>query len=260
MLKQRIYTLKRELKKIITGKKITDDFDWKLYNQHYQGELEDIAKQYTLLLKEDDYLFKNHQLHLKSNILPLHPNHRLLYESIMLCNPESAIEIGCGGGDHLMNIHTLNSNIVLYGWDVSEQQLQWLKKRHKNHPAKIEVHDITKDLPNNYPRVDVGYTQAVIMHIQTDNNYLTALRNLFFLASKQIILMENWKRHDFYEAIKKLHHEKKIPWDEIFFYYRISEEYKKPHIMIVSSYPISDSKTFIPLEDYSLLTKYVNEI
>jgi hypothetical protein len=60
-----------------------DDFDWSLYNSHYQWELDGIQKVHTLRLANKDYNFSNNILVLEREILPLHPNHRLLYETIL---------------------------------------------------------------------------------------------------------------------------------------------------------------------------------
>ncbi len=59
--------------------------------------------------------------------------------------------------------------------------------------------------------------------------------------------MENWTQHNFYDDINKLFFLKIIPWSEIFFYYRESEELKKPHLMVVSA---------VTLKQYPLLTDY----
>ncbi len=234
--------------KTIFGRKTTDDFDWGIYNIHYRGELQDISKVHTLILQKDDYIFQDGRL-LKNNTkkLPLHPNHRLLYETILQLAPSFVLELGCGGGDHLHNIKILFSEIELFGIDLSLKQLKLLKERHPNLKAKLKQFDITLPLSYDTPSVDIAFTQAVIMHIQTGNGHLVALSNLFRVATKQVILMENWTKHNFMEDINKLFSLKIIPHDQLFFYYRESEELKKPHLMIISS---------VPLMQYPVLTDY----
>ncbi|MBT9168799.1 MAG: hypothetical protein DDT19_02147 [Syntrophomonadaceae bacterium] len=245
-LKIFLYRIKRQIDKL--KGKTRDDFDWKLYNILYRGELINIAKEHTQILKEGDYMFKDNNLvKSKEDILPLHPNHRLLYETIAQLSPASVFELGCGGGDHLHNISLLVKNTKLYGVDLSDEQLALLRERHPNLNAVINQYDCTLPFPSTFPQVDIAYTQAVIMHIQTGNGHMIALSNLFRVATKQVVLVENWKKHEFVEDIIKLHALKVIPWKELYFYYRDSEEYKKPHLLIVSS---------VPLQQYELLTDY----
>ena len=49
--------------------------------------------------------------------LALHTNHHVLYETLLTLSPQNLIEFGCGGGDHLRNINTLNSQIILNAFD-----------------------------------------------------------------------------------------------------------------------------------------------
>lgn len=251
-----LFRLKRQIDKL-KGKN-RDDFDWKQYNMLYRGELISIAKEHTQILKQDDYIFKDNKLiQSKEELLPLHPNHRLLYETILQLNPGSAMELGCGGGDHLHNIGTLINSTKLFGVDLSDEQLVLLKERHPNLNAVIKQYDCTLPFPFTFPQVDIAYTQAVIMHIQTGNGHMIALSNLFRVAVKQVVLMENWKKHEFMEDIRKLHNLKVIPWKEVYFYYRDSEEYKKPHLMIVSSVPIQQYKQ---LTDFAILRDGVGKL
>ena len=126
-------------------------------------------------------------------ILPLHPNHRLLYETILQLNPRSLEEIGCGCGDHLYNLGVLSPEINLSGIELSAAQIKFFKKRHPNLRANISQYDSTLLLGGNNQSFDIAFTQAVIMHIKTADKHLIALQNLFKLASKQVVLMENWK-------------------------------------------------------------------
>jgi len=252
--KFKVYSLINKAK-AMAGYKITDDFDWSIYNIHYRGELENISKLNTLVLKEGDYSFQNGNLkRINHTILPLHPNHRLLYETILQLNPNSVIEFGCGGGDHLKNISILLPSVHLSGLELLSSQIRLCGKRHPKLKADIKKNDCTLPLPDNFARFDIAYTQAVIMHLKTSNNHLTALANLFRSASKQVILMENWKAHNFFEDIKRLFSLKMIPWENIFFYLRDSEELKKPHIMVVSANPLPQ---YTKLEDYSILSSNV---
>ena len=104
--------------------------------------------------------------------------------------------------------------------------------------------------PFSYPIHDIAFTQAVIMHLKVGNSHLIALSNMFRYATKQLLLMENWTAHDFLDDIKFLFSKNMIPWKNIYFYYRVSIEFNKPHLMIISSVPL---KKYPVLTDYSIL-------
>jgi SAM-dependent methyltransferase len=245
------YHIVNRLKKW-TGVRDADDWDWSRYNLHYRGELKAIAKEHTLVIEPKDFAFKDGAL-TKTNpaALDLHPNHRLLYETLVQLRPSSVLELGCGGGDHLSNIGLLLPGTRLVGRDLSADQLAFLKERHPSLSADVSPFDCTLPFPADGPSVDAAYTQAVLMHIQVGNGHRVALANLFRAATKQVVLMEHWKRHDFMEDIRRLHALRIIPWKNLYFYYRNSPELKKPHLMIVSSEPLKD---YPALDDYRLLT------
>jgi hypothetical protein len=64
------------------------------------------------------------------------------------------------------------------------------------------------------------------------------------------VLMENWKRDFFMEDINKLYKNKKIEWNELFFYYGTLNDEANTKIMIVSAKPIIG---FSPLDRYEAL-------
>jgi SAM-dependent methyltransferase len=232
-----------------------DMFNWSLYNLHYRGELKKDAKNYTLTLRHGDYDFTDSAL-IKINkaIRPLHQNWQMIYETVLQLFPSSVLELGCGNGMHLHNIKTLAPQIKLYGLDWSEEQIKFLRESYPNLDAEIKVADATVPWDENrFPQTDLSFTQAVIMHIHTGQTHLTALRNLFNASKKYVILMERWKNHRFMDDIKKLHGEKKINWDKIYFYYRLSPETGKPHMMICSKTPLN----YPILTDYDIMPEKI---
>jgi SAM-dependent methyltransferase len=168
-------------------------------------------------------------------VLPLHPNHRLLYETILQLAPASVIEFGCGGGDHLNNLHVLAPGLSLNGCDISGDQLELLRTRHPGLSANIFAQNITEPFGEGGPRYDVAYSQAVIMHIQTGRKHLDALENMFRAARNQVVFQENWLKHDFMGDILELRSRNRIAWEGLHFHYRISPEYGRPHQMVVSA-------------------------
>ena len=250
------YRFKKILKMLITGRKAADDYDWQFYTGIYRDGLKDVAKDHSLVLGHGDYEFREGTLVQKNPGLPLHPNYRIIYETLLQLKPGSAMEIGCGCGDHLHNIQTLSPAIKLHGIDISPGQLDFMKQRHPDLNASAEQYNITVPLSKNVlPEVDVAFTQAVIMHIR--KNHLNALTNLFRIAHRQVVLMENWKRHEFMPDIQRLFDEKKLPWESVYFYYRNSDASGKPHLMIVSSRPLPQYER---LTDYSVLRNTVEGI
>jgi|688.fasta_scaffold59032_1 SAM-dependent methyltransferase len=245
-----LYRLRHRFARL-TGRQITDDFDWASYSLHYRGELASISKEHTLVLRDGDYTLEAGELlRTRQSLLPLHPNHRLLYETILQLWPKSVFELGCGGGDHLANLAVLVPGVTLYGVDISPGQLALLRQRHPRLAASVAECDAKRPFPEKAWQADVAYTQAVLMHIQTGDGHLVALENLFRTARKQVVLMENWTRHAYVDDIRRLHADGRIPWPDVHLYFRRSPEFGRPHLMIASSVPLAN---YEPLTDGELL-------
>ena len=251
MKKQTQYIVREALTRRFNKGRGNDDFDWKHYNTHYRGELEDIAKTHVEILQAADYSFDEPMLTSHRTERPLHPNHHLLYETILQLAPRSVLEAGCGGGDHLHNLNILAPQLQLCGVDLSEAQLAFLHERHPGLDATIQQRDLTLPNPIDAQPVDLAYTQAVLMHIRTGNGHLVALANLFSSATKQVLLMENWTRNDYLDDIRILRKKNIIAWQSMYFYYRVSRETTNTRLMIVSATPLP---MYPPLTSYSLLT------
>ncbi len=244
-------------KKYITMKSDTaqrlgagDDYDWGQYNEIYRSQIAKMEKRLTLHLTADNYRFEDGQLSIKSGQKPVHPNHRLLYETLLQLKPQSVAEIGCGGGDHIRNLSVLFPDNVIRGYDRSEEQLRFLRERSPNLSDNVRQLDATMPLPKDIRQVDVCYTQAVLMHIQAANSHLVALCNMFHIAKKQILLMENWHRHHFLEDIRSLQRQHMLPWDQVHCYFRRAPEYNnRAHLMVVSREPLA----YEPLEAYEVM-------
>ena len=245
--------LRRQFPHVFTNKlqnSQDDDFNWRTYNIFYQNELHLINTKHTLKLSSGDYVLEENLLIKAQDILPLHPNHRILYETILLLKPSKLIEFGCGGGDHLFNLQVLMPHVEILGYDRAIEQLNFALERSPNLQGKITEFDLTMPFSSRLSQADVVYTQAVIMHIKTGNGHLVALANLFKAAQKQVVLMENWAEHHFENDIKFLFDQGMLPWQEIHFYIRRAPEMQqKPHLMIISAEPLP----FEPLASYDQL-------
>lgn len=211
-----------------------DDYDWNNYHKDYAKQILQISKKQTQKLNIDDFELKKGKLIFKKDLLPMHKNHICLYEVIGILRPRNIIEIGCGGGDHLHNIGLIYPDLKKQGFDRSSNQLNFLSERSPHIRQYVSNLDITMPPMREFPEADVVYSQAVIMHIQSGNSHMVALANMFRMAKKAVVLMENFKRHNFFKDIELLFKKGMIPWDNLYFYvYRFDN---KPNILIVSSY------------------------
>jgi SAM-dependent methyltransferase len=201
-----------------------DTFDWSLYTLHYKGELKESSKEFTQSLKKGDYEFRDSRLE-KTNdqIKPVHFNHHLLYETILQLKPESVFELGCGNGVHLHNLQILSPELKLSGIDLLEGQLKFMRQSYPGLDADVKQMDATIPFPDGMAKVDLAFSQAVLMHIHTDDLHRVALANMFKVAKKYVVLYESERRHKYVDDIKMLFDEKKIPWDHIYIYTRINE-------------------------------------
>jgi hypothetical protein len=192
------------------------------------------------IIKEDDYSFINDKLicNIKKDFV-LHSNHHVLYETLLSLNPKSVIEFGCGGGDHLRNLNTLNKFVELNAFDRSINQLELLKERHPSLRANIKIQNITEKFAIK-EKYDVSYSQAVIMHIK--DGHMQALENMFNMAHNQVVLMENWLEHDFIEDINLLFNEKRITWDELFLY---TNTHQSSTILIASKIKLNGFRSLV---------------
>lgn len=210
-----------------------DDFEWSEYDKEYSKQITEVEKENTLILPDGKYSIIEGKIVLEElSLLPLHPNHKLLYETIYDLKPGSLLEVGCGCGDHLANIQKILPETEISGCDLLEDQMRFLLSRHPELKTKANffIHDITVSPPNT--KVDLVYTQAVIMHIQRNNYHLNALRNMFHASKKYIVLMENWSRHNFYNDIIKISTEPDFSWKSIYLY---ANDDGKQILMVISN-------------------------
>lgn len=228
-----------------------NDFKWSEYNEDYSKQISEIEQKNTLILPEGKYSIVKKKIVLDPSLLPLHPNHKLLYETIYDLKPGSLLEVGCGCGDHLANIQKILPETKIAGSDLLDEQIKFLQSRHpelKNR-ATLFVHDLTLSPPKI--KADLVYTQAVLMHIQRNNRHLNALKNIFQASKKYVVLMENWSRHNFYEDLKKVSREPDFPWKNIFIY---TNDDGKQILLIISNTAL---KSYRELHSDKELLKYL---
>jgi hypothetical protein len=236
------------------GKRFTDGVNWKSYNKHYLEELKITEKTNTLLIKDQDVIIQDGRIkYNKENIKPLLVSHELLYEAISRLNPSEVLEVGCGAGDHLANLKSLNSTLDCRGVDLLSMQIDSLNLRHPNNKFNLSVADLTlAGCP--LPETELVFTHAVLMHIsEKENRYQNALENIFNAAQKHVVLMENWTQHDFFNDVNaclRNHPEWKI-------YFETSSRDQQTRIMIISKMELSIFRPLATYEDLLLGEKVI---
>ena len=228
---------------------LNDDFDWTRYHLHYREELKSVSRVATLLPQSGDFEFSNSRLcQVNMDVKPLHPNHHLLYEIILGLAPRSVLEVGCGGGDHLRNLHFFDPRLKCFGVDRSEGQVATLRERHPQLPAELHIMDLT-DPETVLPSVELVYSQAVLMHIsETGGRFANALKNILRSARFHIVMIENWTEHDFLAATREAVAADSL-WAGAKFYYVCRPESAEVRALVLSKL----SLPFEELRDYDAL-------
>jgi len=101
------------------------------------------------------------------NYANLHKARRqYLAESIVNTNPTSVLEIGCFGGHNLEEIHEMNPDIKLTGFDINKDALHFLNKT-KSHLKINTVCGSAYELKDHFSdkQFDVVFTSGVLIHI-----------------------------------------------------------------------------------------------
>ena len=194
-----------------------DDFDWDNYtSDSYARRLKgDIESKYDTKvdLSQAEIDYTAGVVRLKG--ANMHPNHKLLFDAAAYLQPTSVHEVGCGGGDHVANISRLFPEYAVSGGDRGLTQLQLAAVRHPELKGKLGLQDITMPYSSHWPKVDLVYSQAVIMHIHTAASHLVALSNMFRCSKKHVLLVENTQCHNFVEDIMALHSGGHLPWQNM---------------------------------------------
>ena len=216
----------------------SDEFNWSRYTLHYQGELALGSRTRSLIIGPGDYAFSDGRLAHVSSSLPLHPYIHVIFETILQLQPASVLEVGCGGGDHLHNLRVLQPALELRGADLSPQQIEFLRERHPELAAAVGICDITQPVDHLAP-ADLVYTNAVLMHIGVkEGRWERALKNLFSLARRHVLLAEDWNKHDYVALLKNLAPGKDIPWPTLHLYSRPSPASGLRRLLVASLHPL----------------------
>ena len=194
-----------------------DDFDWDNYtSDSYERRIKgDIESKYVTKVERSHAEIDFFAGCVRLNGADMHPNHRLLLDAIAYLQPASVHEVGCGGGDHVANINRLFPECAVSAGDRSLNQLEMAADRHPELQGKLGLQDITMPHSSHWPKADLVYSQAVIMHIHTAVSHLVALSNIFSCAKEHVLLVENNQCHNFVEDITELRSGGHLPWQNM---------------------------------------------
>jgi hypothetical protein len=194
-----------------------DDFDWNnytddSYRRRIQTDIETTVRPFS---RPGELRFDDQTGTVVSESGPIHPNQRLILETVGQLKPASVHEAGCGGGDHISTVAALFPDISVTGGDRGATQLSMALERHPELSGKLGLQDLTMPFSSHWPRVELVYCQAVLMHIHTAVSHFVALANLFHQSERHVLLVENVQCHDFVSDIHALHQGGHLPWNEL---------------------------------------------
>ena len=232
-------------KRIISG----DDFNWDKYHLHYREEISSIERKNRLILGTDDFKIVGKSLQLTSSTTIL-PSHHVLYETLLNLPFQSALEVGSGGGDHLVNLSRIFETRNFSGVDISASQVSYALQRHPELKGSISILDASTQDTFPVNSSDVVYSHAVLMHISERSGRLqAALTNMLRAARSAVVLVENWQQHDFLMHAKIA--AQSIPsWkNSAMFFVNESSVYPGTFALVITR-----KSELKELEDYGLLT------
>lgn len=197
-----------------------DDFDWNNYTaDSYERRIKtDIESEFQAIVAKDQVSFDAASGTVSVQGTDMHPNHLLILEAIGQLQPASVHEVGCGGGDHVANGQTLFPDIRFSGGDRGATQLDMARRRHPALSDVFTLQDITMPLSRHWPRANLVFSQAVLMHIHTAVSHFVGLTNLVNTSERYVLMMENYQCHNFVAEMQALHAGGHLDWPDLFIY------------------------------------------
>jgi len=170
----------------------------------------------------------------------LHPNVRLLLETLYNLNPASVWEVGCAAGINLHNLKLLLPEIELHATEICPGFLELINEIFPDLGASIEIDDASSEdyIP---PEVDIAFSHAVLMHINPEEAFRRALGKMLYSACRQVVLLENWATYNFHEGALSYLNTADCPsrWKKPNFYQIYSPELGRYHLMVISTTPLN---------------------
>jgi hypothetical protein len=200
-----------------TRKFYDDDFDWNTYTaDSYARRIKnDIESDFVAIAQDGQLSFDAATGVVDTKNGALHPNALLILEMIGQLEPKSVHEVGCGGGDHVANGKRLYPAIRFSGGDRGQTQLDMAVQRHPQLADCVGLQDLTMPFSHHWPRADLVFSQAVLMHIHTAVSHFVALANMVNSADRFVLLVENVQCHNFVADINALREGGHFNWPEM---------------------------------------------
>lgn len=173
--------------------------NWENYTEDYSNQIaNEMSKVHSLFITKFQIHYGNIWFRDADN---LHPNWKEIYNFVIEKKIQSVFECGCGSGQHLKNINIINPSVELNGCDLLQSQLDFgINGLHIEPFILKNVTTTDLSIDGAYQKfnktVDMVYTQAVLMHLNT-TKAISFLTNMLMLSHKYVLLIERPNDHDF---------------------------------------------------------------
>ena len=163
----------------------------------------------------DDLYFDAETGTVHSDAAPLHPNSRLILEVIGRLRPASVHEVGCGLGDHLAAIAALFPGTAVSGGDRAADRIAAARRRHPELADRLGRQDVTMPHSRHWPRAELVFCQAQLMHEHAGLGHFVALANMLRQAEAHVLLVENPQSHNFVADLRALFAGGHLDWEAL---------------------------------------------
>lgn len=220
--------------------------DWEAMHISYKYNMELLAKLYTVFLTPESFkLDDENNIVMAPNFKPLHIKWQTVYHAVLKLQAKSVFEFGFGFGHNLHNLEMLSTDIATYGIDIAIRQYEHAVLLQPRLADCLFVWDGAERLDATYDNsVDVAFSRGVIMFLA---RHIDVIHNMFSVAKNQVVLLEGWHAHNFYQDIKIYAESKRFPWSDLHMYVydtdikeRLAASTKSIRAMICSQEPIED--------------------
>lgn len=190
-----------------------DDFDWDTYTPDtYDRRL---MRSVRPVAPAAQLGFDAESGTIRSEGAALHPNQQLILEVIGRLRPATVHEVGCGSGDLIASVKSVFPEVAVTAGERGAAQLDLAVERHPDLKGQIGLQDITMPFCHRWPRAELVYTQAVVMHLHTAVSHFVALANIVRTAQKHVLLVENHQCHNFVRDIENLYENGHLAWEQL---------------------------------------------
>ena len=164
-----------------------DDFDWDTYTPDtYDRRL---MRSVRPVAPAAQLGFDAESGTIRSEGAALHPNQQLILEVIGRLRPATVHEVGCGSGDLIASVKSVFPEVAVTAGERGAAQLDLAVERHPDLKGQIGLQDITMPFCHRWPRAELVYTQAVVMHLHTAVSHFVAVTANVACLVRRIVLV-----------------------------------------------------------------------